>query len=189
MLPNCDYRNANQEDELLCQATFCRHCGMWLNGAIQVEDHRIGKKHKKKVKREPRMQVVIKKAWNEFKAKTDWHKSKRIVCLHREEWDEDELPRGTGSPAASTTSDAMYESLMVMNLLGHHLATVFLNVDESSEAFYDRVSVAVGHQEFTSDGVEVLLSIVLPCGNVLASNPWTSMGSMFLPVRNPWKVD
>ena len=182
MLPNYYYRNVNQEDEILLQAKFCRHCGMWLNGAITCPRDQWPL-------RKPGMQVAIKEAWNEFKAKTDWHKSKRIVCLHREEWDEDELPRGTGSPAASTTSDAMYESLMVMNLLGHHLATVFLNVDESSEAFYDRVSVAVGHQEFTSDGVEVLLSIVLPCGNVLASNPWTSMGSMFLPLQNPCKVD
>ena len=33
-------------------AIFCSHCEMWLNGPTQWEDHKIGTKHKKRVRQE-----------------------------------------------------------------------------------------------------------------------------------------
>ena len=32
-------------------AVYCEYCEMWLNGPTQWEDHKIGKKHKKNVRR------------------------------------------------------------------------------------------------------------------------------------------
>ena len=32
-------------------AKFCKYCEMWLNGPTQFEDHKIGKKHKKNVRK------------------------------------------------------------------------------------------------------------------------------------------
>jgi hypothetical protein len=32
-------------------AVYCYYCEMWLNGPTQEEDHLIGKKHKKSLKR------------------------------------------------------------------------------------------------------------------------------------------
>ena len=32
-------------------AVWCKDCEMWLNGPTQMDEHKIGKKHKKKVRR------------------------------------------------------------------------------------------------------------------------------------------
>ena len=45
-------------------AVYCEDCEMWLNGPTQWEDHKIGKKHKKRSKRKnkiiPSGTVIIK---------------------------------------------------------------------------------------------------------------------------------
>jgi hypothetical protein len=35
---------------LLDLSQWCKDCSMWLNGAVQMQEHSIGKKHKKNVR-------------------------------------------------------------------------------------------------------------------------------------------
>ena len=48
LAPEEDHPAANLEWGL---AIYCEECEMWLNGGTQWEDHKIGKKHKKNVKK------------------------------------------------------------------------------------------------------------------------------------------
>ena len=41
------------EPEAEHQARYCEDCEMWLNGLTQWKDHKIGKKHRKNVKKGP----------------------------------------------------------------------------------------------------------------------------------------
>ena len=42
-----------EDDSLSENAIYCEDCEMWLNGPLQWEDHKIGKKHKKNSKKTP----------------------------------------------------------------------------------------------------------------------------------------
>ena len=42
-----------EDDSLSENAIYCKDCQMWLNGPLQWEDHKIGKKHKKNSKKTP----------------------------------------------------------------------------------------------------------------------------------------
>ena len=42
-----------EDDSLSENVIYCEDCEMWLNGQLQWEDHKIGKKHKKNSKKTP----------------------------------------------------------------------------------------------------------------------------------------
>ena len=42
-----------EDDSLSENAIYCEDCEMWLNGQLQWEDHKVGKKHKKNSKKTP----------------------------------------------------------------------------------------------------------------------------------------
>ena len=53
--------------ESLEGAVYCEGCEMWLSGATQWEDHKIGKKHKKNDPTKTRTPKADKKQWEDHK--------------------------------------------------------------------------------------------------------------------------
>ena len=53
--------------ESLEGAVYCEGCEMWLNGAPQWEDHKIGKYHKKHYPTKTRTPKADKKQWEDHK--------------------------------------------------------------------------------------------------------------------------
>ena len=41
-----------EEQKSFSESVYCEICEMWLNGPLQWEDHKIGKKHKENIKRQ-----------------------------------------------------------------------------------------------------------------------------------------
>ena len=40
------------------EAVYCEVCEFWLNGPTEWEDHKIGKKHKRRIRRSRRHQSI-----------------------------------------------------------------------------------------------------------------------------------
>ena len=53
---------ADAEDEARWydSAVFCESCDMWLNGPTQMEDHKLGKKHKKNEERKEKIAALVR---------------------------------------------------------------------------------------------------------------------------------
>ena len=79
------------------EAVYCEVCEMWLNGPLQWEDHRIGKKHKKNILRKENGLPVNSKCGSKKKTST----SKGV-----------EIPKGT---AFLIEQNAIYDDAVAVN--------------------------------------------------------------------------